>query len=141
MIQRLSELKQTALRELEAVNDLPNLESWRVRYLGRKSELTNMLRGLAELPIEERKSAGALANRIKDELEAVLEQKTEVLKAESQKQTLHADESLAARGDITLPGRPDADRTAASHHRNIQRNLRYLCFSGFSDGGKQRCGT
>ena len=49
MIQRLSELKQTALRELEAANDLPNLESWRVRYLGRKSELTKMLRGLAEL--------------------------------------------------------------------------------------------
>ena len=101
MIQRLSELKQTALRELEAVNDLPNLESWRVRFLGRKSELTNMLRGLAELPIEERKSAGALANRIKTELEVVLEQKTGTLKAESQKQTLHADEALAARGDIT----------------------------------------
>jgi phenylalanyl-tRNA synthetase alpha chain len=106
MIQRLSELKQTALRELEAVNDLPNLESWRVRYLGRKSELTNMLRGLAELPIEERKSAGALANRVKTELEVVLEQKTGTLKAESQKQTLHADEALAARSDITLPGRP-----------------------------------
>jgi phenylalanyl-tRNA synthetase alpha chain len=73
MIQRLDELKQTALRELEAVKDLPNLESWRVRYLGRKSELTNMLRSLAELPIEERKSAGALANRMKGELESLLE--------------------------------------------------------------------
>src|SRR5208283_731474 len=106
MIQRLSELKLTALRELEAVNDLPNLESWRVRYLGRKSELTNMLRGLAELPIEERKSAGALANRIKGELEFVMEHKAEVLKAESQKQTRKACESVAARWDITLPGRP-----------------------------------
>ena len=106
MIQRLDELKQTALRELEAVKDLPNLESWRVRYLGRKSELTNMLRSLAELPIEERKSAGALANRIKTELETVLAQKTEVLKTESQKQTLRAEESVATRGDITLPGRP-----------------------------------
>jgi phenylalanyl-tRNA synthetase alpha chain len=75
MIQRLSELKQTALRELDAVIDLSNLESWRVRYLGRKSELTNMLRGLAELPIEERKTAGALANRIKGELESVLDDK------------------------------------------------------------------
>jgi len=44
MIQRLSELKQTALLELDAVKDPSNLESWRVRYLGRKSELTNMLR-------------------------------------------------------------------------------------------------
>ena len=106
MLQRLNELKQTALRELEAINDLSNLESWRVRYLGRKSELTNMLRGLAELPMEERKTAGALANRIKGELEIVLEQRTTFLKAESQKQTLRTDDSLAARGDITLPGRP-----------------------------------
>jgi phenylalanyl-tRNA synthetase alpha chain len=106
MLERLGELKQAALRELEAINDLSNLESWRVRYLGRKSELTNMLRGLAELPIEERKSTGALANRIKNELEVVLEQKTEVLKADSQKQTLRTGESSSARGDITLPGRP-----------------------------------
>jgi phenylalanyl-tRNA synthetase alpha chain len=106
MLQRLEELKQTAIHELEAVNDLPNLESWRVRYLGRKSGLTEMLRGLAALPIEERKSAGAAANRIKVELENILEQKTELLKADSQKQTLHADESVAARGDISLPGRP-----------------------------------
>ena len=137
MLQRLNELKQTALRELEAINDLSNLESWRVRYLGRKSELTNMLRGLAELPIEERKTAGALANRIKGELESVLEQKTGVLKAESQKQTLRTDDSLvgARRYYFTRP--TDANRTAASHHRNLQRNLRYLCFPGFSSGGKQ----
>ena len=68
MIQRLEELRQNALRELDAIKDLPNLEQWRVRYLGRKSDLTGMLRGLAELPIEERKSAGAMANRLKDEL-------------------------------------------------------------------------
>jgi len=106
MIQRLSELKQTALRELEAVNDAANLESWRVRYLGRKSELTNMLRGLAELPIEERKSAGALANQIKNELAAVLDQKTESLKTAGRQQILNTSEAAAARGDITLPGRP-----------------------------------
>ncbi|MGB7726127.1 MAG: hypothetical protein WBL37_11165, partial [Dehalococcoidales bacterium] len=97
MIQRLSELKLTALRELEAVNDAANLESWRVRYLGRKSELTNMLRGLAELPIEERKSAGALANQIKNELAAVLDQKTESLKTAGRQQILNTNEATAAR--------------------------------------------
>jgi phenylalanyl-tRNA synthetase alpha chain len=106
MLQRLDELKQTALRELEAVKDSSNLESWRVRYLGRKSELTDMLRGLAALPIEERKAAGALANRIKGELESTLEQKTEVIKSLSQQQTLQVGEASAARGDISLPGRP-----------------------------------
>ena len=106
MIQRLDELKQTALRELEAIKDLPNLESWRVRYLGRKSELTNMLRGLAELPIEERKSAGALANGIKAELESLLTQKTEDLKTTAEVLARLARKNITARGDITLPGCP-----------------------------------
>ena len=106
MIQRLDELKQTALRELEAIKDLPNLESWRVRYLGRKSELTNMLRGLAELPIEERKSAGALANGIKAELESLLTQKTEDLKTTAEVLARLTGKDITARGDITLPGRP-----------------------------------
>jgi phenylalanyl-tRNA synthetase alpha chain len=106
MLQRLNELKQTAIRELEAIKDFPNLESWRVRYLGRKSELTGMLRGLAELPIEERKSAGAQANRIKNELAEQLEHKEAVLKGESQSQILRTGELTTARADITLPGHP-----------------------------------
>jgi phenylalanyl-tRNA synthetase alpha chain len=106
MLQRLNELKQTAIRELEAINDFPNLESWRVRYLGRKSELTGMLRGLAELPIEERKSAGAQANRIKNELAEQLEHKEALLKGESQSQILRTGELTTAHADITLPGHP-----------------------------------
>lgn len=106
MIQRLEELKQNALRELDAIKDLPNLELWRVRYLGRKSELTGMLRGLAELPIEERKTAGALANRIKRDMETILAEKTESLKDLSQTQELRMGAGNTALGDITLPGRP-----------------------------------
>jgi phenylalanyl-tRNA synthetase alpha chain len=106
MIQRLEELKQNAIRELDAIKELPALEQWRIRYLGRKSELTSMLRGLAELPIEERKSAGALANRIKGELESVFEHKNGILKADSHQQVIRTDDTLAALSDITLPGRP-----------------------------------
>jgi phenylalanyl-tRNA synthetase alpha chain len=106
MMQRLEELKQTAIRELDAIKEIPALEQWRIRHLGRKSELTGLLRGLAELPIEERKTAGALANRIKSELESVFEHKNDSLKTESQAQVLRTDDAIAARGDITLPGRP-----------------------------------
>lgn len=106
MIQKLEELKQNALRELDAIKELPALEQWRIHYLGRKSELTAMLRSLAELPIEERKTAGSLANRIKSELESILEHKNSVLKADSHQQVLRTDDALTARSDITLPGRP-----------------------------------
>ena len=106
MIARLEELKKNALSELDAIHDLPNLESWRVRVLGRKSELTSALRGLAELPIEERKAAGAAANKIKNSLEAALEEKLEIAKATSQDQALKADGASNIKNDITLPGRP-----------------------------------
>ena len=62
MIQQLEELKTKALQELDKIPDARELESWRVRYLGKKSSLTSILRSLATLPIEERKSVGARAN-------------------------------------------------------------------------------
>ncbi len=98
MLKQLNELKSGALKELEATSQTKDLEAWRVRYLGKKSQLTATLRGLAELPLEERKRVGALANRIKAEFEESLEQKTQLLK-----------QAVAVGGeaiDITLPGRP-----------------------------------
>jgi len=100
MLKQLEELKSNALKELEAVSQTKELEAWRVRYLGKKSQLTATLRGLAQLPIEERKQVGALANRIKAQFEESLEQKSQLLKQAR----------LAGAGgegiDITLPGRP-----------------------------------
>ncbi|MDD5190627.1 MAG: phenylalanine--tRNA ligase subunit alpha [Dehalococcoidales bacterium] len=106
MIQRLEELKQNALRELEAIKDLPNLESWRVHYLGRKSDLTGMLRGLAELPLEERKTAGAMANKVRLSLENLVAEKTEALKNSAITNLSSKGDAASARQDITLPGRP-----------------------------------
>ncbi len=106
MLDRLEELKSNALRELEGVTSTTDLESWRVRYLGRKSDLTNLLRGLSALTLEERKAVGARANEIKRYLEESLRQKTRDLKKESERRSLGVDATLLARGDITLPGRP-----------------------------------
>jgi phenylalanyl-tRNA synthetase alpha chain len=100
MLKQLKELESSALKELEAVSQAKDLEAWRVRYLGKKSQLTNILRGLAKLPIEERKQVGALANRIKAGLEESLEQKSQLLK--QAKLASAGEEGI----DITLPGRP-----------------------------------
>jgi phenylalanyl-tRNA synthetase alpha chain len=99
MLNQLGELKSNALKELEATSQVKELEAWRVRYLGKKSQLTAILRGLAKLPLEERKRVGALANRIKAELEERLEQKSQLLK---QAGLVAGAEAI----DITLPGRP-----------------------------------
>ncbi len=99
--QDLEDLRNTALKELAAAGDPKTLETWRVEYLGKKSRLTQLLRGLAELPIEERRAAGALSNELKKSLESSLEEK---------KATLQAAEVAAlqeqGRLDVTLPGRP-----------------------------------
>lgn len=101
MSPEIEELKQNALRELETVTSLKELESWRVRYLGRKGELTMILRGLAELPPEERKVIGAPVNVAKANLEDSFKQKEQSLR-EVQLAALAEGKAI----DITLPGRP-----------------------------------
>ncbi|MBI2860330.1 MAG: phenylalanine--tRNA ligase subunit alpha [Chloroflexi bacterium] len=100
MLQELEELRAGALRELQGIRDLKEMEAWRVRYLGKKSRLTQVLRGLASLSVEERKTTGALANEIKRQLEESLSHREHTLR----------EAHLAARAgesvDITLPGRP-----------------------------------
>jgi len=100
MLKQPEEIKANALRDLEAVSNIKELEAWRVRYLGKRSELTGILRSLAKLPLEERKRVGALANQIKADLEENLRQKGQLLR---ERQLVTTKEEPI---DITLPGRP-----------------------------------
>lgn len=100
MLSQLEELKLKALKELEQIDQIAGLESWRVRYLGKKSELTGVLRGLSALSLTEKKSIGSQANEIKAQLENSFKQKENLLREK---------QLTSARGenfDITLPGRP-----------------------------------
>lgn len=101
MIKQLEELKHKAIQELEDIKDIKQLESWRVFYLGKKSELTTILRSLASLPIEQKRETGALANKAKADLEDRYQQKKQELQT--------ARLSAATRKeffDISLPGKP-----------------------------------
>jgi len=100
MLTQLEELKSNALQELEDVKDIKGLESWRVRYLGRNSNLTKLLRSLASLPLKERKVVGAQANQVKVDLAESLSQKERVL------QEARLLSTKKERIDITLPGFP-----------------------------------
>ena len=77
------------------------LEELRVRYLGRKAELTTILRGIAELPAEERGPVGKAANEARVALEALIEARAGELDAAELKERLADD-----RVDVTLPGAP-----------------------------------
>ena len=101
MLEKLHELKDEALQALEAVSDSQQLESWRIEYLGRKSQLNHILRNVGQLPPEERPAVGRLANKVKLDLEAAYDDKAEALKREEFERALREE-----RIDVTLPGRP-----------------------------------
>jgi len=99
MQEQLEEIRLKALHELGGINDVKELESWRVRYLGKKSSITSILRRLASLPLDERKAVGARANEVKNSLENGLEQRRQALR-EAQLASFVEREAI----DITLPG-------------------------------------
>ncbi|MCZ7573632.1 MAG: phenylalanine--tRNA ligase subunit alpha [Ardenticatenaceae bacterium] len=101
MLEQLERLKQQALAELGSIEQADALDEWRQRYLGRKGELTTILRGLGQLPKEERPAVGQAANEVKLALETALAEREAALRADELRQALAA-EAL----DVTLPGRP-----------------------------------
>jgi len=101
MQEELRDLETQALHELAAIGSSDALEAWRIAYLGRKGELTNILRGLGRLPTELRPLVGQHANRVKQRLEEELEAKSAALIAR-ERQREQGRDSI----DVTLPGRP-----------------------------------
>ncbi|MCL2150303.1 MAG: phenylalanine--tRNA ligase subunit alpha [Dehalococcoidia bacterium] len=97
--QQISELRASALKELDGLSQAKELEEWRIGYLGKKSRLTELLRSLASLPIEERRELGQASNVLKTELEAVFKNKEHQLRCG---ELVAAGEMM----DVTLPGRP-----------------------------------
>jgi phenylalanyl-tRNA synthetase alpha chain len=101
MLDKIGKLKSAALTELESISSTGDLNRWRVQYLGKKSPLTQILRGLASLDMDERKSVGAAANRAKALLEKSFDEKGKSLR-ETQLTSAASKEAI----DISLPGRP-----------------------------------
>jgi phenylalanyl-tRNA synthetase alpha chain len=101
MIERIQELQAQAEAEISAADAGEALEQLRVRYLGRKAELPQMLRGVAQLEPAERGAVGKAANQARQALEALIEQRAEQLGGAELEQRLQAD-----RVDVTLPGAP-----------------------------------
>lgn len=100
MREKWDALKETALKELEDIKDPSGLENWRVKYLGRRSELTAALRNLAALPAAERRTAGQFGNEVKMVLEEKLAAREEEFSASAPVKRAPGDAF-----DITLPGR------------------------------------
>jgi len=96
----LNDIKKKVQEELSKISSLKAVEELRVKYLGRKGEITSLLKRIPELPPEKRKDFGKACNELKKEIESFIEEKIQKLK-EIEKQKKIKEEYI----DITLPGR------------------------------------
>lgn len=69
MREKLQELRELAINSINSVNELTELENLRVKYLGKKGELTQILKGMGKLSAEERPIIGQVANEVREEIE------------------------------------------------------------------------
>ncbi len=100
MKQELLQIKQVALSELERVASLPELDALRVKYLGKKGELTAILKQMGALSAEERPVMGQLANEIRAQLEEAIDRYAASIKEAAREKALSSE-----RLDVTMPGK------------------------------------
>lgn len=94
-VSTLTSALDEALPAIRRVTSIAELEELRVRYLGRKGAISQLMKQLASLPAEQRPEAGQVANRVRAELSAELEKRAAELEAKTQTDWV----------DVTLPGR------------------------------------
>jgi len=100
IIERIAHLEEETLSKLKEVETVEALEDWRVKVLGKKSELVRLQRSIGDLPKEERPLVGKRSNLARKRLEEAFESRKEEL------ERLRIDPLLRERIDVTLPGWP-----------------------------------
>ncbi len=98
MKEQIKQIKENAIREVADSKTLQELENSRIKYLGKKGELTSVLRGMGILSPEERPIIGNLVNEVKFEIENLIEALEEKYKTEELNKKLESEKI-----DITLP--------------------------------------
>ena len=109
MIDRIEDIAREAREAIESASSTGALEQVRVQFLGRKAELPNLLRGVADLPPAERGQVGKAANITRRQLEEAIAARHAALEAAELDERLVAD-----RVDVTLPG--DPPQPVGRHH-------------------------
>ncbi len=103
MKQQLENIESEAIKETSSCDSIKGLDDLRVKFLGKKGELTAILKQMGKLSAEERPVIGQLANKIRQDIENVITEKMNELKEKEQAAKIAA-ESI----DITLPGKPQS---------------------------------
>ena len=131
-MENLDQLKTGLLAQVEAA-DLAALEALRVSALGKSGSITEMVKGIGQLPAEERRDAGQKLNTVKNAVAAAIDARKVVLEAAA------LDASLAEdRIDVTLPARPEAQGRIHPISQTIDEMVAIFCEMGFTVAGRRR---
>jgi phenylalanyl-tRNA synthetase alpha chain len=125
-MENLEPLANQAKAAIAAAQDSATLEQLRVDYLGKKGQLTGLLKGLGTLSVEERPKAGALINVVKEELQELIGRRKSELEAIAITAKLEQ-ETL----DVTLPGRGQSTGGVHPITRTIERMEDFFSAIGF----------
>ena len=100
MKEQIEQIKNASIKEISDAKDQKNLQDIKVKYLGKKGELTTVLRGMGGLSAEERPLIGKLANEVRDLLEEKFAEKEKLLETEALNERLKTENI-----DVTEPSK------------------------------------
>lgn len=122
----IKQVVECATKSISAVDNLEALDQIRVQYLGKKGELTALLKQLGQLPPEQRREAGQSINTAKQVVSLALEDRKAILEAERLNKKLAAEQI-----DVTLPGRGQEAGGLHPVTRTLERIKSLLIPAGF----------
>jgi phenylalanyl-tRNA synthetase alpha chain len=126
MLDQLETIAKSAQTELEQLATGDALDVWNGKYIGRKGEITQMLRRVGELPPEQRPIFGQRANELKKALESAFESRASAIKTAELEKTM-AEGAI----DVTLPGRPVSQGRLHPSTQTLRRIYQIWAEMGF----------
>ncbi|SDS18593.1 phenylalanyl-tRNA synthetase, alpha subunit [Halopseudomonas xinjiangensis] len=126
-MENLDALVSQALDAIKQAADINALEQLRVQYLGKKGELTQVMKTLSNIPAEERPKVGAMVNEAKEQVQSVLNAR----KTEMEAAALNA-QLAAERVDVTLPGRGQVSGGLHPVTRTLERIEEFFTRVGYA---------
>jgi phenylalanyl-tRNA synthetase alpha chain len=100
MIEMLEDVKRQAEAELSSVNDEVTLQNLKAKFVGRKGVITEILKGMKDIPDSDRPRMGKLINETKTFVEGLIDNRLDAIREEKKRRSLHEEKI-----DVTLPGR------------------------------------
>ena len=115
MLAQLDTLRHEALAALSSASDESSIEAVRVNFLGKKGSVTSLSAGMRDVPVDQKKEAGAKLNEVRQAITSAIDEKQTALQTAK-------DAASVAGIDVTLPGRPGTG-VGAMHPLTVVRDL------------------